>query len=99
MATAFMFLITAINARILVFAIETLNIQPEAWWWKLISQLIFMAVMVLVANVLYRIMHYTMGIKPVRFLIRFTSLTTLPFWRRYKYLKNRYNFANSAKKK
>lgn len=99
MATAFMFLITAINARILVFAIDTLNIQPQAWWWKLISQLIYMTVMVLVANILYRIMHYIMGIKPVRSLIRFTSLTTLPFWRRYKYLKNRYNFANSAKKK
>jgi hypothetical protein len=29
-------------------------------------------------------MHYAMGFKPLRHVVRLTSLTALPFWRRYK---------------
>jgi hypothetical protein len=36
-------------------------------------------------------MHTAMALKPIRSLIRFTSLTALPFWRRY-------NYAGGAKK-
>jgi hypothetical protein len=35
-----------------------------------------------------------MGFKPVRYLIRFTSLTALPFWRRYTF--NKLHNKNSA---
>jgi Pyruvate/2-oxoacid:ferredoxin oxidoreductase delta subunit len=98
MATAFILLITAVNTQIILFIINTLKIQPEVWWWKLFSQIIGMATMVLIAAVLYRIMHYAMGIKPVKFLVRFTSLTTLPFWRRYRFLKNSNSFNNSVEK-
>jgi hypothetical protein len=31
----------------------------------------------------YILMHYAMGLKQVKYLVRFTSLTALPFWRRY----------------
>jgi Pyruvate/2-oxoacid:ferredoxin oxidoreductase delta subunit len=91
MATVFMILITAINTNLFILLINSLNILPDAWWWKVLSQIIGIAVMVFSAAFLYLIMHYAMGIKPVRLLVRFTSLTTFPFWRRYKYLKDKKN--------
>jgi Pyruvate/2-oxoacid:ferredoxin oxidoreductase delta subunit len=89
MATAFIILITAVNTRLLVFMVDSLKIQPEIWWWKLSSNLISIAIMVIVSALLYHVVHYLMAIKPVRYLVRYTSLTTFPFWRRYTYLKNR----------
>jgi hypothetical protein len=91
MAAVFMILITAINTRLLLLLINSLNIIPEVWWWKITSQIIGIAVMVFSAAFLYLIMHYAMGIKPVRLLVRFTSFTTLPFWRRYKFPKEKKN--------
>ncbi len=71
--------------------INSLGIAPEAWWWKVLSQFIMIGIMIAVAAVVYLIMHYAMGFKPVRFLVRFTSLTTIPGWRRYRYLKEKKN--------
>jgi len=87
MATGFMFLIVAVNAQLIILILETFDFEPDVWWWKLSSQILGILVMVLIATSLYRIMHYLMGIKPFHFLVRYTSLTTLPFWRRYKYPK------------
>lgn len=89
MATFFLILITAINARVFLFIIKSLNILPEVWWWKVISQFLGIGIMVFSAALLYLIMHYAMGMKPVRLFVKFTSLTTLPFWRRYNHLKGR----------
>ena len=89
MAAAFMIIMSAVNTWLIVFLINNLSIQPEAWWWKIVSQFISIAVMVAVAAFLYLIMHYAMGFKPLNYLVRFTSFTTLPFWRRYKYLKKK----------
>jgi hypothetical protein len=47
--------------------------------------------MVLITAALYRVMHYAMKIKPLRLLVRITSLTSLPFWRRYNYLNKKRN--------
>jgi Pyruvate/2-oxoacid:ferredoxin oxidoreductase delta subunit len=91
MATVFMILITSINTKLILLIMNSLNILPEIWWWKVLSQIIGIVVMVFSAAFLYLVMHYAMGIKPVRQLVRFTSLTTLPFWRRYKYLKEKKN--------
>jgi Pyruvate/2-oxoacid:ferredoxin oxidoreductase delta subunit len=88
MAAAFWIIFTAINTQIILLIINALNINPDIWWWKLTSQITGIACMILVTAVLYRIMHYAMGFKPIRYLVRFTSLTTLPFWRRYSFLKN-----------
>jgi Pyruvate/2-oxoacid:ferredoxin oxidoreductase delta subunit len=96
MATVFMILITAINTKLILLLVNSLNILPEVWWWKVLSQIIGIVVMVFSAALLYLIMHYAMGIKPVRLLVRFTSLTTLPFWRRYKYLKEKKNHNNTS---
>jgi ferredoxin len=87
MATAFWLIFTAVNAQIFLLIINTLNIRPDVWWWKIATQIAGIAGMVLITAFLYRIMHYAMGLKPVKYLIRFTSLTALPFWRRYKFPK------------
>jgi NAD-dependent dihydropyrimidine dehydrogenase PreA subunit len=85
MAVLFMILITAVNTKLFMIIIGAAGIQPDAIWWKITSQFLGIAGMVLIAAFLYLIMHMAMVIKPVKLLVRFTSLTTLPFWRRYKY--------------
>jgi Pyruvate/2-oxoacid:ferredoxin oxidoreductase delta subunit len=87
MAAAFWIIFTAINSQIILLIINALNINPSAWWWKVASQLSGIACLILISTILYRIMHHAMGFKPIRYLVRFTSLTTLPFWRRYNFLK------------
>jgi hypothetical protein len=72
----------------MILIVDALQISPEAWWWKLTSQIIGISVMVLIAAFLYRIVHFTMSFKSVRLLVRYTSLTTFPFWRRYNYPKS-----------
>jgi Pyruvate/2-oxoacid:ferredoxin oxidoreductase delta subunit len=88
LATGFMLIITAVNTRLMILIVDALQISPEAWWWKLTSQIIGISVMVLIAAFLYRVVHFTMSFKSVRFLVRYTSLTTFPFWRRYNYPKS-----------
>lgn len=88
MAVVFWIIFTIINAQIIILIINTLNIQPEAWWWRIVSSLIGIGGMVLIATLLYRLMHYAMGLKTVKYLVRFTSLTAFPFWRRYKFPEN-----------
>lgn len=91
MALVFMLLITAANTRLFILFLDILKISPGVWWWKIATQFIGIGVMVLIAALLYIIVHYAMSIKPIRLLVRFTSLTSLPFWRRYKYLNEKTN--------
>jgi ferredoxin len=84
MAVAFYLLIIAINTWLALFVIGFLNIPPDAWWWKLVTQIISLALTVFIPAILYILMHYAMGFKPIKYIIRFTSLTALPFWKRYK---------------
>jgi Pyruvate/2-oxoacid:ferredoxin oxidoreductase delta subunit len=91
MAAVFLILVSAINTKLILVIIDLLNIQPEVWWWKVVSQLVGMLVMVSVTAVLYVIMHYAMGFKPVSFIVRYTSFTTFFFWRRYKHLVKRHD--------
>ncbi|HPT21913.1 MAG TPA: hypothetical protein PLR88_08215, partial [Bacteroidales bacterium] len=97
MAVAFWIIFTTITTQIILLAINIFNIQPEVWWWKLTSDIITISGMILISTVLYRIMHFAMGWKPVRYIVRFTSLTTIPYWRRYNFLKNNKKFANNNK--
>ena len=98
MAVAFWIIFTAVNTQIIFYIINTLNIQPEVWWWKLIAQIISIGGMVFIATLLYLVMHYAMWLKPVKYLVRFTSLTGLPFWRRYRFIKNNKDHFNEGKK-
>lgn len=97
MAIVFWIIFTTINTEFIILIINTLHIQPEVWWWRLISSIISIGGMVLISTILYRIMHFAMGLKPVKYLVRFTSLTALPFWRRYQFLKTRNNQSTSVK--
>jgi len=99
MATVFWIIFTVINTQVILFIINTLNIEPEVWWWKLSANIISIAGMVLIATILYSIMHYAMGFKPVKYIVRFTSLTALPFWRRYTFLNTSNNPATNKRKK
>lgn len=98
MALAFWIIFTAVNTRIILLIINTLNISPETWWWRIVSNIISIGGMVIVTAALYYILHYFMQIKPVRYLVQFTSLTSLPFWRRYNYNKETKHSIFSAKK-
>lgn len=96
MATLFLIIISILNTQLIVLFINILNIQPEAWWWRITSNIIGIGGMVLIATLLYRLFHYGMGLKLVKYLVRFTSLTALPFWRRYEFMKNNKNLTNSV---
>jgi ferredoxin/flavodoxin len=85
MAFVFWILATTINAQIIIFIIGALHIQPEVWWWRITATIIGLGGFVLIATLVYRIIHYAMGLKTVKYLVRFSSLTSLPFWRRYKF--------------
>jgi ferredoxin len=97
MATAFWLIFTAANTQVIILIINVFNIQPELWWWRFTAQIIGIGSMVLITTFLYRMMHYALGLKPVKYLIRFTSLTALPFWRRYSFLKNNKNYSSINK--
>jgi ferredoxin len=91
MAVVFWIIFTSINAQIILLLIRILNIQPQVWWWKIAEEIISIGGMILIASLLYRIMHYFMAFKPVRYLVRFTSLTAFSFWRRYSPNKSKLN--------
>jgi len=95
MAIIFWIIYSTINASILILILNTLHIHSDIWWWKISSSLFGIALMIIITTLLYRIFHFAMGLKPVLYIIRFTSLTAFPFWRRYKSNKNK-NDAHSA---
>ena len=97
-AVIFWLLYTTVNAILLAFIISILNINAENWWWKLAASLINIGGMVLITTLLYRLVHFAMGLKPVKYIIRYTSLTALPFWKRYTFLNKRGNTGSSLKK-
>lgn len=82
-ALGFWLLITIVNTRIIFLLIRLLDIQPEAIWFKILTQVISLVCTVFIPAALYILVHYSMALQPVKYLIRFTSLTALPFWKRY----------------
>jgi Pyruvate/2-oxoacid:ferredoxin oxidoreductase delta subunit len=83
MALIFWIIYTAVNAQLFLIIINILHIEPKIWWWIIVSNIIGIGGMILVTTFLYRVFHSAMGLKPVRYLFWFTSLTALPFWKRY----------------
>jgi ferredoxin len=83
MAIAFWLLITIVNAQLLIILIRIFDNQPNAIGLKIITQILSLAVTIFIPAVVYFIIHYAMGLKPVKYLVRFTSLTAMTFWRRY----------------
>jgi ferredoxin len=83
MAVGFWLLITVVNARIILLVIKLFNLQPEATWLKIFTNVLSLVSIVFIPAFVYLVIHYAMGLKPVKYILRFTSLTALPFWRRY----------------
>jgi ferredoxin len=83
MALGFWLIITAVNAQSILILVKIINIQPETTLIKILAQVLSLCFTVFIPALLYILIHYAMGFKPVKYLIRFTSLTSLPFWRRY----------------
>jgi ferredoxin len=83
MAIGFWAIITIVDAQIILILINILNIQPHAVWLKVMSQILSLVCTVFIPAALYIVVHYAMSLKPVRYIVRFTSFTALPFWRRY----------------
>jgi NAD-dependent dihydropyrimidine dehydrogenase PreA subunit len=84
MAVGFYFLIVLINTWLGIAIFNLTGIGTESEWWIAFNQLSSLALTIVVPAVTYIIMHYAMGFYPLRQLVKFTSLTALPFWRRYK---------------
>jgi Pyruvate/2-oxoacid:ferredoxin oxidoreductase delta subunit len=83
MALIFWIIYTGVNAQLFLLIINIFHVQPDIWWWIIASNIIGIGGMIIVTTILYRIFHSAMGLKPVRYLFWFTSLTALPFWKRY----------------
>jgi ferredoxin len=83
MAVGFWLLMTIANAQLILLIIKSFNIQPAETWFKIFAQVLSLLSAVFIPAALYIIMHYAMGFKPVKYIIRYTSLTALPFWKRY----------------
>ena len=83
MAVGFWLLITFVNAQIVLILFHLLNAQPDTAWFKILIQILSLVFTIFIPAALYIVVHYAMGLKPVKYIIRFTSLTALPFWRRY----------------
>ncbi|MBN1108825.1 MAG: EFR1 family ferrodoxin [Bacteroidales bacterium] len=86
MATGMILLASAAYGWLIKTVIEFTGLAPSAWWWKGFSDLLSFGLMVAVAYIVYLIMHYGMHFRAVRIVVRFTSLTAIPGWRRYSYL-------------
>ncbi len=94
MAIGFWLIFTFINTRVIMMLTTQLNIHAESMWWIVTKNILGIGSMILIAAILYRIMHTAIGLKPVNYLIRYTSLTSWSFWRRYinkRNLKNQDN--------
>jgi ferredoxin len=83
MAFVFWFIITIVNTQVILILVKLINTQPDTTLLKLLANVLSLVFTVFIPAALYLLIHYAMGFKPIKYLIRFTSLTSLPFWRRY----------------
>jgi Pyruvate/2-oxoacid:ferredoxin oxidoreductase delta subunit len=84
MAVGFYFMIVLVNTWLGIAVIDLFKTSADSPWWIAFTQISRLALTIAVPALLYKIMHYAMGFNLLRFIVRITSLTALPFWRRYK---------------
>jgi Pyruvate/2-oxoacid:ferredoxin oxidoreductase delta subunit len=89
MAVVFWIVLSAVNTQAILFLAYLLHPDMDTLWWSILTKAVAITGMILITTSLYRIMHYALLFKPFRHFAQFTSLTTLPFWRRYTFLKGR----------
>lgn len=83
-AVGFYFLIMLINTWTCITVLNIFNINSGTFWWKTFTQVLGLVLTIIIPAVSYVVLHYAIGFKPVNSFVRYTSLTALPFWRRYK---------------
>ncbi len=88
-ALAFWFIFSFINSQVILLIIDLINPDPEALWWKLSIKIVSVTCLILVTTLLYGILHYALSVRPARLLLKYTSLTAFPFWRRYTFLRGK----------
>lgn len=84
MSLLFFLAFSSVNAWVIMLALRLFNIEESTWWFRILENIAGIIVMILVTAALYRILHFAMRLDFVRSIVRFTSLTALPFWKRYK---------------
>lgn len=84
MAVGFYILIVLLNTWLGIAVLNLFKTGTDSPWWIVFTQVSSLALTIAVPAFIYLIMHYAMGFKPLRQVVRFTSLTALPFWKRYK---------------
>lgn len=88
-AVGFYFLIMLFNSWTYIALIDIIGINPEALWLKILLQVTGLALTIIIPAAVYYLFHYSLAFKPFNYLVRYTSLTALPFWRRYRPVKKR----------
>jgi len=83
MAVGFYLLILLVNTWFGILMMNLLKNSPDSHIWIITKQLSGLALTIAIPAIVYFIMHYAMGLSQVRKFVRLTSLTALPFWRRY----------------
>jgi Pyruvate/2-oxoacid:ferredoxin oxidoreductase delta subunit len=84
MAVGFYFLIIYFNTLIGIALMGLFRKGSDSQLWMYLTQLSSLALTIIIPAIIYILVHYAMRFKPVREIIRFTALTSLPFWKRYK---------------
>jgi Pyruvate/2-oxoacid:ferredoxin oxidoreductase delta subunit len=84
MAVLFWFIITMVNSLVLIILINNLKIANDSTLLLILKHVASLAFTVIIPVIIYYIIHYAMAIRPVKYLVRFTSLTFMSFWRRYQ---------------
>lgn len=85
MAFLFWLAYSTFNAWIFMLIIKSTGINPENLIWRLFTLIAGFISLIFIPAMLYRLLHLAMGNRLIRDAIRFTSLTALGFWRRYRF--------------
>ncbi len=84
LAAGFLILIMVANTWITSLIISVLNKGTDSQWVKILSQVSSLALTVAIPAFIYLLLHQVAGFRPLSLLLKYTSLTTYRFWRRYK---------------
>lgn len=99
MAVVFWIILSFVNTQVIFLLADLLKPDKNAIWWQVLTNAVAITGMILITTFLYRILHYALLFKPFRHLVKFTSLTTLPFWRRYTFLKGKEYYSSRGQVK
>lgn len=89
LAVGFYILIVISNTWFGIALISFFKKGEDSPLWITLTQISSLALTIAIPSIVYLLLHYAMGFKPLRHMVRLTSLTSFPFWRRYKPLNRK----------